>query len=612
MLVIRCVLLFCICALLQDAESKKFEAFVGDIIDTWQFLSPTIIFKSDLPRMCMTHQWLLCYANDLDAQELANQLVLIHRGRKLDGLIIQGRHGHKKLLKHLMRVAPFILASNYPVFMPSSYKDDIELRLDSNIVFYSDKEGGNYELNDIFAAKGGPTLTLNIGKWNHHDGIALIKSIHRWERRTNLHQTTFVNCIANRPPLARVIKDKHGNILGSEGASQDILFYITDKLNLTIKTVESTSRTKLLNNGSWTGLMGLLQRRKVDLYSTGLGVTLERSYFIDYPIPVSRFPITLIAAIPEGTSPNMWVYVRVFGVYQWLIFVILLVFIAMELSLINATCRDLAGWEFGTKRGSSKNYQINSASSALSMVCLYTIQMGSHTSSKKISARLLTLTMSILTLLFFAFYTTDITAEMTSGPPKIPISTFEDVLHNEYKVVTYAAHFEKFLASSKPGSAKLKVYKNQFERKRGWTDSLNAVVDDSDSKTLLYSNPNSLMPKGHSKKMLANKVFALQMDDNVYSLSGLALQKDSEFLQIFNYYILRAVECGELKRLHYRYYTDLYTKENFEMVKPKPLGFNNVMFCFICLGFGMFLSLLQVLLEVITKKFSGEQDPKRP
>ena len=126
MLVIRCVLLFCICALLQDAESKKFEAFVGDIIDTWQFLSPTIIFKSDLPRMCMTHQWLLCYANDLDAQELANQLVLIHRGRKLDGLIIQGRHGHKKLLKHLMRVAPFILASNYPVFMPSSYKDDIE------------------------------------------------------------------------------------------------------------------------------------------------------------------------------------------------------------------------------------------------------------------------------------------------------------------------------------------------------------------------------------------------------------------------------------------------------------------------------------------------------
>ena len=99
------------------------------------------------------------------------------------------------------------------------------------------------------------------------------------------------------------------------------------------------------------------------------------------------------------------------------------------------------------------------------------------------------------------------------------------------------------------------------------------------------------------------------MEDSVYGLSTLALQRNSEFLQIFNHYILKALEGGEFKRL-YRYrsvYSDLYTNENFEMIEAQPLGLNNVMFCFICLGFGICLSLIQVMMEVMSKKISKKQ-----
>ena len=73
------------------------------------------------------------------------------------------------------------------------------------------------------------------------------------------------------------IKDKNGNIIGSWGYYQDLLFYITDWLNLTIETIEHPWSMELLENGSWTGGIGFLQRQEADVVSTGMGINLQRS-----------------------------------------------------------------------------------------------------------------------------------------------------------------------------------------------------------------------------------------------------------------------------------------------------------------------------------------------
>ena len=344
------------------------------------------------------------------------------------------------------------------------------------------------------------------------------------------------------------------------------------------------------------------------MVSTSIGINLQRSDYIDFPIPARRGIITLLAAIPKGSSPNMWVYIMVFGVSQWMIFIVFLVFMAIGLSVILALTKDQSGREFGSKRGSKKDYQLDSVSSALAMACLYAIQMGSHTDSKKLTARFLTFTMSILTLLFFVFYTGDITAEMTSGPPGIPVRTFEDVIFHDYKVVAVSTFAEKILANSEPGSAKHEVHKSNFEliKTEGKVLSgdkvLKAVVHDPHAKTLFYGNPEALITNKPHRKVLTDQMFALKMDDAVYSIGTLALQKDSEFLQLFNHYILKAFESGEFKRLYRRYHMDLFVKENFEMVEPQPLGSNNVMFCFISLGFGICLSLISVMIEFLKRK----------
>ena len=55
------------------------------------------------------------------------------------------------------------------------------------------------------------------------------------------------------------------------------------------------------------------------------------------------------------------------------------------------------------------------ASTGVSVVFLYTIQLGSHPAKESSKGkRVLLLTVSLLTLCIFAYYTQDVTAQMTS------------------------------------------------------------------------------------------------------------------------------------------------------------------------------------------------------
>ena len=599
-----CLLLFLFSIAHGLEKTEGLDKFVEDVIDTWQIRSPTIIYQDDLPELCRKRDWILCLSNDWDINELVQHLVDIYSQRKHDGLIFLGHVGHEKLLEKFAVDAPLLLSTNYPIFMPASYKSDVKLRLDSNVLFYEEKNVDNYELYDIFAVKAGPSIALEVGKWNFDNGMTLTTSMNRWDRRTNLHGTTFINCFAYNGNWADYTKDNNGNIIGSKGYFQDMFFYFADKLNLTIKTIESPWGSKLLDNGSWIGEVGFLQRQEADVVTTGLGITLQRSEFFDFPITTHFEPITLIAKIPTGVSPNMWVYVAVFGVYQWMIFLIALLVLAMGLSLIEILSEDQSGREFGTKRESHINYLLDSSASALSMVFLYTLQMGSHTDSKQLAPRFLTISACMLTLIMFIFYTGDITAGMTAGPGEFPIRTFEDVVHQDYKVVTWSPYYANFLASSEPGSAKFEVHSNRFEMKNDPKEALIAVIEDPDSKTLFMGTQNILIPANPSEKKILDRVFALKMDDSIYASTTLTLQKDSEFLQIFNHYILKALESGVFKKVYRNYHISLFIKENFSMPEPQPFGLNNVMFCLTILGVGICLSLIKFVMELMIKKIS--------
>ena len=134
------------------------------------------------------------------------------------------------------------------------------------------------------------------------------------------------------------LRDADGNVVGSRGQLQDLMFYMAERVNLSIRAIElNLDYGELrgeLANGSWGGGVGVLQRKEADVCSFGLGILLERSFVIDFPLPVINDPITLFAIKNTGIAPNMWVYVRVFGVVQWTLFMMLLIAFAAATTMM--------------------------------------------------------------------------------------------------------------------------------------------------------------------------------------------------------------------------------------------------------------------------------------
>ena len=211
-------LLICLFSIASGLEYHTLETFVGDIVDKWSILSPTIIYQDEIPHsMCMKLQWSLCLTNEMGIRELASHLDTITKLRNHDGIIFVGSQGHRKLLKQLAKIVPSIFSSNYPIFMPNDYTNDINLRLDSNVIFYEKEASGMCELIDKFAIKGGPTILETLGYWNIEEGLILQTSMNRWDRRTDLKGASFKNCLFATGDWADFIRDNDSNIIGSKG-----------------------------------------------------------------------------------------------------------------------------------------------------------------------------------------------------------------------------------------------------------------------------------------------------------------------------------------------------------------------------------------------------------
>ena len=84
---------------------------------------------------------------------------------------------------------------------------------------------------------------------------------------------------------------------------------------------------------------------------------------------------------------------------------------------------------------------------------------------------------------------------------------------------------------------------------------------------------------------------------------GFWLRTDSEYLPVFNHYLLKAFETGILHRLDKMIWNvDLKPPIKIEMTEPEPLGINNVMFLFSFLGVGIIISLAMATLENLVRK----------
>ena len=232
---------------------------------------------------------------------------------------------------------------------------------------------------------------------------------------------------------------------------------------------------------------------------------------------------------------------------------------------------------------------------------------------------------------------------MTAGSGEIPIKNFEDVIHHDYRVVTHGPFYRGLLQSAGAGSAKHQVYKMHLENEKLWKNSKSPsgtymydflrrisgvwtgrsgceewcrtnLETPTPSKTLLYTSSNYVRSSGNQKyDEIIEPLFALKMNDDVKLSGGHALQKDSEFLPIFNHYLGKQFENGMI------YFSLSYggrmgsgrrgyglERKQFGMTEPEALPFNSVQFAFMFLGGAILTSMVISICEFIFKQIAME------
>ena len=74
------------------------------------------------------------------------------------------------------------------------------------------------------------------------------------------------------------------------------------------KSIELHTRTK---NGTWTGLMGKLVGREIDM-SAHIGISLMRQGAVDFCWPTFIKKVTLITSKPSKAKLDVWAYLQIF------------------------------------------------------------------------------------------------------------------------------------------------------------------------------------------------------------------------------------------------------------------------------------------------------------
>ena len=179
-------------------------------------------------------------------------------------------------------------------FLDSTILDQLPLRLDSNVMSLSNQQGV-FLVQEWYKVLNGQLLSSHYASWSPAEGL-VVPVPFKWQRRKDLRGTQLSNAIVeNWIPVGMLHGDSETG-LSMAGLFPDVLQELQSNLNFTtsLTLVEDLEYGTKRENGTWTGAVGLLQDGAINITTTGLTISLDRSFAIDFTTPVLEDGSTLI------------------------------------------------------------------------------------------------------------------------------------------------------------------------------------------------------------------------------------------------------------------------------------------------------------------------------
>ena len=514
-----------------------------------------------------------------EAISILNHLSSLNANGKIINPVMLSDGNHTDLVIELNK-DPLAFTQNGLWLMPIEYQPLIDLRLDSKIFFYSGNSLDGFVLHESYTIKGGMPITTRLAEWQPRDsnliegGSELVTGF--MERRSDLQGIALRHSWFEEPPYITFITDDSGQVVNSVGFNAAIVAELQAQLNFKkidiTPTVESWGRK--LENGSWIGIVGMLVDKDIDVSALGILITPERLKAADFCWSTSSEKVTLMTTESTSSKLNVWVFLDIFPMEVWILTIALIMLGTLFFSMASRVPLS-EGFALMVRLGLQMSYEI-------------------LTPNKTTKALLLVSAMCLNVV--FIYFSCDLTTRMTVEPPKLNIRSFEDVIKNGYKVITEDEEWEE-LAEAPSGSAMKKVATNHIIHlfhDEEEDEALEGFFDGQyGDRVLLYG-----VHDPYSDDEFEKQLIGLDIEEATTKYASIALQKDSEFKEIFNYHIMKLFEMGVVDRLRRKYL--FRHDEDYGLLDAVSLGYENLFFPFGIMAMGVVIAGLSMAGEGIT------------
>ena len=178
------------------------------------------------------------------------------------------------------------------------------LDLDDDVFVVQDFKNATIKLWEIYKISNSSGIKVNeVGSWSVIDGLQ-VSNVHKWYRRKNLQQHHFLTTtLAETPFTTKLELNPLSGKYEIEGSFADLLHLLGDIMNFTF-TLEPPPDNNwggLQPDGSWNGMMNLVQNELVDFAPTSLIQTVERQLATDWTLPLVFSHLSIFIKNPTNT-----------------------------------------------------------------------------------------------------------------------------------------------------------------------------------------------------------------------------------------------------------------------------------------------------------------------
>ncbi|KAJ9587754.1 hypothetical protein L9F63_018826 [Diploptera punctata] len=263
-------------------------------------------------------------------------------------------------------------------------------------------------LSEIYRVSSSQSLQFNrFGNWSQSLGLS-VPSCGLYARRGNLNGYTLKTGLK----IEHTDRGQHDTEMNSFSTDFFLEYwrYLEKEINFTTEYhyPPDNAYGGKLENGTWTGVIGMLKSGQVEISNVAFEMTAERSEAVDFTLPLYNVRTGMIIRKPSSVALPWNAYLKPFSFKLWAA--------VLFIMLLSVACM-------------SATRQTSIASSMFLVTAAFCLQ-GQNLLQRCTSLRLVMVTIYLTAVIVIASYSASFISRLTLREPALPFTDFNEFLQD--------------------------------------------------------------------------------------------------------------------------------------------------------------------------------------